>query len=98
MDSKKLQRAEEKRSQRQYPLSSNFFPLSMASGGQKVRIADFRGGRGFQEKLISMGLNIGDKIKIMEHQTRGAAVILAKGETRYILGGGMALKILVQPI
>jgi len=98
VDSRKFQKTEEQRSQGRYALSSNFFPLSMASGGERVRIADLRGGRGFQEKLISMGLNIGDEIRIMEHQTRGAAIVLAKGEIRYILGGGMALKIFVQTI
>jgi ferrous iron transport protein A len=97
MDNRKNQETEEKRPQRQYT-SSNSFPLPMAHGGERLRIVGFQGGRGFQEKLLSMGLNIGDEIKIMEHQRRGAAIVLAKGETRYILGGGMALKVSVQTI
>ncbi len=97
MNGKGLQRSEEKRPQQKYPLSGSF-PLPMARGGERVRIVGFQGGRGFQEKLLSMGLNIGDEIKIMEHQRRGAAIMLAKGETRYILGGGMAFKVSVQSI
>ena len=39
-------------------------PLAMASPGEKLRIISFRRGKEFQEKLISMGLNIGDVITI----------------------------------
>ena len=34
-------------------------PLAMACAGEKVRIISLAGGRGMQQRLASMGLNVG---------------------------------------
>lgn len=39
--------------------SKNALPLAMASEGECLRIVSLRGGKGFHEKLVSMGLNGG---------------------------------------
>ena len=74
--------------------SKNALSLAMASEGETLRIVSLRGGRGFHEKLVSMGLNVGDKIEIIQHRA-GGTVMIAKEGIRYGLGGGMAQKILV---
>ncbi|OEU73001.1 MAG: hypothetical protein BA864_07100 [Desulfuromonadales bacterium C00003093] len=74
--------------------SPSDFPLVLAGEGEKVRIVSLRGGKGFQERLISMGLNVGDEIEVMHCPGRGAVVVAREG-ARYVLGGGMAQKIFV---
>lgn len=77
--------------------SENAFPLAFASEGQKVRIVALKGGRGFQERLISMGFNAGDEIEIVQSRQHGSVLVASEGG-RYILGGGMAQKIMVVQI
>ena len=71
------------------------FPLHLASPGEKVRITGLSGGKTFREKLQGMGINPGDVVEIVCRQGMGAVVVSAQG-TRYGLGGGMALKIMVE--
>ncbi len=70
------------------------FPLALTGEGEKVRIVSLEAGKGLQERLISMGLNIDDEIEVIQCRERGA-VLVSKEENRYALGGGMAQKILV---
>ncbi|WP_155318005.1 FeoA family protein [Desulfosarcina alkanivorans] len=68
------------------------FPLAMAGDGEMVRIVSFRHGRNFQERLLSMGIQLDDVVKVQQRRDKGA-VVISKENTRYALGGGMALKI-----
>ncbi|OQY20690.1 MAG: hypothetical protein B6I36_00135 [Desulfobacteraceae bacterium 4572_35.1] len=68
------------------------FPLAMATEGESVRIVSLRQGRKIQEKLLSMGIKVNDKIEVIHRQGKGA-ILIAKGSNRYAFGGGMALKI-----
>ena len=69
-------------------------PLVMASPGEQVRIVEFRGGRGMERRLTSMGLNRGAEVEVIKSSGPGP-LIVASGETRIALGFGMAKKILV---
>ncbi len=75
--------------------ASPAFPLALASAGERVRIASLSGGRGFQERFMSMGLAIGDEVEVIQSRPNGA-VVIGKDGVRYGLGGGMAQKILVK--
>ena len=77
--------------------SRSALPLALASEGERLRIVSLRGGRGFHEKLVSMGLNVGDEIEVIQRRA-GGTVLIAKEGTRYGMGGGMAQKILVAMI
>ncbi|MDR3089442.1 MAG: ferrous iron transport protein A [Desulfobulbaceae bacterium] len=68
------------------------FALAMAGEGEIVRIFNVRKNNNLHERLTSMGLYIQDKIKIVRRQD-GGAVLVEKGGSRYVLGGGMAQKI-----
>lgn len=68
------------------------FSLRLANEGERVRISSLSGGKNFRDRLISMGLNVGAEIKIVQNQSGGKMLIGVKG-TRLFLGGGMAHKI-----
>ena len=70
------------------------FPLAFANEGELVEIASFRSRGRMQERLLSMGLCVGNEIAIIKKQHCGA-VLIEKAGNRYVLGGGMALKIQV---
>lgn len=74
--------------------SQSTLPLALAGEGKSFRIISLRGGRGFHGKLVSMGLNVGDEIEVMQRRA-GGAVLIAKEGIRYGVGGGMAQKIFV---
>jgi Fur family ferric uptake transcriptional regulator len=69
-------------------------PLVMASPGERVRIVGFRGGKGMERRLTSMGLNRDAEIEVIKSNGPGP-LIVASRETRIALGFGMAKKILV---
>lgn len=71
------------------------FPLAYTSVGNTVEITSFRNGGKFQEKMISMGLNIGDKVKV-DHAKGANSMVISKDGDKFHLGGGMALKINVK--
>jgi len=48
-------------------------------------------------RLLSMGLRIGDKIDVINNLDKGQLVI-AVAQQRYVLGRGLAKKILIEPI
>ena len=69
------------------------FPLTMAGEGEQVRIQSLQGGKGLVMRLTELGLNQGTDVRILQRQ--GGGLVVARGETRIALGGGMAAKILV---
>ncbi len=70
------------------------FPLALAGTGEKVRVVFIRGGANMKERLLSMGIQVDDTVKIIQSGKKGA-VLIAKDENRFMLGGGMAQKIYV---
>ena len=69
--------------------SKSDLPLAMASEGESLRIVSLRGGRGFHEKLVSMGFTKGTDFVItrvapmgdpVEINVRGFALTLRKDE------------------
>lgn len=71
------------------------YTLAMAGEGDQVQIVALRAGRGLDRRLTELGLNIGASIRVI--QRRGSGLIVARGEARIAVGGGMATKILVAP-
>jgi len=69
------------------------FALTMADEGRKVRIVALRAGCNLDRRLTDLGLNIGTELHIV--QRRGGRLVVARGEARLAISGGMAMKILV---
>ena len=75
-------------------METNIMPLPMASPGKRVKIFSLAGGRGMQERLISMGLGPGSEIEVIRKGAPGPFIIAVK-ETRLAVGAGMAQRIMV---
>ncbi|WP_300669793.1 transcriptional repressor [Desulfoluna sp.] len=72
-------------------------PLMLAKPGEKLMIREYLCGENLEGRLLSMGLRRGDVIEVITCQGRGQFVIAVENK-RYILGRGMAQKIMVEPI
>ncbi len=68
--------------------------LTTVAPGKRVRIVSLVGGRGMQERLISMGLGPGSVIEIIRRGAPGPFII-AVNESRLAVGAGMVQKIVV---
>lgn len=71
-------------------------PLHKAKPGEKVIIEQVEAGKNMQLRIFSMGLKIGDLVEIVSSGF-GGQVVIATGESRLVLGKGMAEKIRVTP-
>lgn len=70
--------------------------LVMAKPGERLVIEDFSGGTAARLRLLTMGLRPGDKIYVITNLNQGPLVIAAN-DKRYVLGRGLAQKIMVRP-
>lgn len=71
------------------------FPLTRASEGETVTLVSVEGGRGMRRRLTDMGLNEGVKMRVIQAQERGPCII-GVGGLRFMLGHGMAHRIMVK--
>jgi Fur family ferric uptake transcriptional regulator len=74
----------------------HLMPLGMAKQGERMIIKDFTGGSSARMRLLTMGLRPGDEIEVVTNHNRGQMVI-ALDYKRYVIGQGLAQKILVEP-
>jgi Fur family ferric uptake transcriptional regulator len=72
-------------------------PLIMAKPGERLILKEFSGGVSARMRLLSMGLRLGDEIEVITNNRQGQLAIAADYK-RYVLGRGLAQKILVEPI
>jgi Fur family ferric uptake transcriptional regulator len=74
---------------------TKIMPLGTAKQGERLVIKEIIGGSGARMRLLTMGLRIGDKVEVVTNQNRGQMVI-AVDFKRFVLGKGLAEKILVE--
>ena len=74
---------------------ANILPLTMIVPGREVTLVSMAAGRGLRARLTDMGLSQGVKFKVIHSHKPGPCIILV-GNTRLVLGYGMAQKILVR--
>ena len=70
------------------------FPLALACGGERLKIAAFRTGKGLGKKLSGLGLHKGSVVDVVLHQRNGA-VVVSDGSNRIALGAAAARLIVV---
>ncbi len=75
---------------------NQFIPLIMAKPGERLKIKEFIGGHNSRMRLLSMGFRVGDAMEVISNQGSGQLVV-ALGYNRYVLGRGLAQKIIVEP-
>jgi len=71
-------------------------PLNMLSPGQKAVISEITGGEKVRRRLLDLGLNKGSVIYVIQNNM--GPIILALGDTRLVLGFGVAQKVKVEEI
>ena len=70
-------------------------PLTVAKPGERLVIRETRGGAGSKMRLLTMGLRKGDRIEVITNNGYGQLAIAADWK-RYVLGRGLAEKIMVE--
>lgn len=70
-------------------------PLARAKTGEQLMISELQGGKKAQVRLTSMGLRIGDTIEVVSVQG-GGQLVIAAGESRFVIGRGLSDKIMVR--
>jgi Fe2+ transport system protein FeoA len=70
--------------------------LSELHTGQKARIITVRGGRGFRQRFSGMGLHIGSEIDVLQSNGSNGMILIKTGDTRLMIGHGMAHKIFLR--
>jgi len=75
-------------------MEKHLIPLTTVLPGNKVTIISLAGGRGMQERLISMGLGPGSEIEVVQRGAPGPFIVAVK-ESRLAIGSGMAQRIMV---
>ena len=72
-------------------------PLTMLPPGVRGTVVALYGGGGFVQRLASMGIHQGAEVCVIR-AGQGGPVIVRAGEGRFILGRGMAYRIMVRPL
>ena len=72
-------------------------PLIHAKQGERLEIKEFTGRASARMRFLSIGLRVGDKIDIITNINKGQMVV-SVDYNRYVLGRGLAQKILVEPV
>ena len=75
--------------------TKTLLPLSLLSEGETGIVVKLNGGRIFQEKMLSMGINQGSIVEVLSG-TPGQALLVLIGNTRLALGFGVAYKIEIE--
>lgn len=71
-------------------------PLNAIGIGKSVEINRLEGGELMCKKLMEMGMNTGAIIEMVKNDA--GALIVKVGETRLVLGRGMAQKVIVKEV
>jgi Fur family ferric uptake transcriptional regulator len=72
-------------------------PLNKARQGERLKVKQLEAGKKMQLRISSMGLKTGDEIEVVSNGF-GGQVVIAAGDTRLVIGSGMAQKIWVAPV
>jgi len=84
--------------QRHFPSSGNpAMSLTMLNPGQRATVVAIQGGRGIAQRLASMGVYPGVELSLVRGAMPGP-VIVAVNQARFVLGRGMAHKVMVSPL
>ena len=72
--------------------------MDKLDSGSGACVIGLRGGRDFQQRIQSMGLSVGSEFEVM-HSNGGESdrggVVVRVGDTRLMIGHGMAQKVIV---
>ena len=70
-------------------------PLTMMQEGKEGRVSRIKAGRGLTRRLIEMGFIEGTLVRVLRIDFRGPVIVNVNG-SKYALGRGMAMKIMIE--
>ncbi len=71
--------------------------LDSLKTGTTARVLALRGGREFQHRIQSLGVSVGCEVYVMQNDGKDeSAVAVRIGDTRLMIGHGMAQKVIVR--
>lgn len=73
-----------------------FIRLTRLPVGGRAYVREIQGGQIMSRRLLGLGLRIGSQVEVLHHRGRG--VVVASDGNRIALGGGVAEKMLVEPL
>jgi Fur family ferric uptake transcriptional regulator len=71
--------------------------LQNARAGERLEVTSVKGGSGLNKKLASMAISKGSVLEVL-NANKGGQLIVACGESRYVLGKGITDKVFVKRI
>jgi len=75
-------------------LRDDTIPLKMAANGERVRIVQLLGDRGFQARLADRGLTLGTCLEVINNQPAGPTIV-AINTSRLAIDGVIAQHVVV---
>jgi len=76
---------------------TELMPLILIKSGERVVVRKFTGGPGGRMRLMTMGLRIGDIVEVITNMG-GGQLVIAVDCKRFVLGQGLARKIMAEPL
>ena len=76
-------------------MSGRFLPLTLVRPHRLVTLVSITSGQELRRRLTEMGLNKGVRLRVV-HSSQSGPCIVSVGDTRLVLGRGMAQNILVK--
>ncbi len=68
-------------------------PLAMLREGDEGIVVDIIGGKGVISKLLALGIIPGRRIKVLGN--RGGAILISISSSKFVIGRGLAMKVIV---
>ncbi|NPA62601.1 MAG: ferrous iron transport protein A [Methanococci archaeon] len=70
------------------------YPLAFTKEGEEVIVKKIDAGAGATQRLTSMGINVGSKLKVVRNQN-GPVIVSVRG-SNIAIGRGLAMKIMCE--
>jgi ferrous iron transport protein A len=72
--------------------------LIQVENGKTVRLVEFQGGRGVNQKLTQLGISPGEQARVLRRAPLGGPVLVEVGGRSIALGRGVASKVIVEEV
>ena len=71
-------------------------PLNELAIGDTARVIEIHGGKKMTRRLMGLGLKVGSSVTVLHR--RGEGVVVGEGGNRIAIGGGVANRVIMQPL
>ena len=75
-------------------MGNELLPLSFLNAGEEGMVVSINAGARFMSRILGMGIHPGDKVRVLSKGHGG--IVVQVNNTRYALGFGMGMKIIIR--